>query len=82
MIVVDIYLPALGREYDFRLNETILIDILIDEITDVICQKEQCSMSDEIGKLTLWDIRQERRLSGRETLAECGIYSGSKLLLV
>ena len=40
MILVEISVPALGRRYDFELEETASLDLLTREVVEVICQKE------------------------------------------
>ena len=42
MIMADVYVPSIGRQYDFSLDEQAQISQLIPEIAEVICQKENC----------------------------------------
>jgi uncharacterized ubiquitin-like protein YukD len=45
MILVDIFVPILGRKYDFRLAADVSIERLILEICETICQRERCQMT-------------------------------------
>ena len=44
MIMADVYVPSIGRQYDFSLDEQAQISHLIQEIAEVICQKENCNL--------------------------------------
>ena len=44
MIMVDVTVPSIGRQYNFSLEEQASISMLIAEITEVICQKECCQI--------------------------------------
>ncbi|CBK75874.1 hypothetical protein CIY_34180 [Butyrivibrio fibrisolvens 16/4] len=43
MILVDINVPSIDKYYDFLLNENTPIASIIDEITEMIGQKEKLS---------------------------------------
>ena len=44
MINVDVYVPAMDRNYNFNLDEEASIKFLIDEISELICKKEHSSV--------------------------------------
>ena len=46
MIMADVYVPSIGRQYDFSLDEQAVIAQLIPEIAEVICQKENCTWAE------------------------------------
>ena len=82
MIMADVYVPSIGRQYDFSLDEQATIAHLIPEIAEVICQKENCTLggSEEELLLCLMDVRQI--LDKKKSLSNYGIGNGCSLLLV
>ena len=73
MILVDIYIPSLDKNYDFQVDENVSIKSLILEITDMI---------ENETKFMLCSMDQKKILEKYYTLKECDIRNGSKLLLV
>lgn len=82
MILVDIYVPVIDRIYDFLLDGSKYVDAVIEDIADMICQKEQWQIDGDIKNLSLWITSEHRRLSKNLTLADNGIISGMRLMLV
>ena len=82
MVLVDLELPALGRLYQFKLNETVPIDQLKEEIVEMICQKEQSRFIGEPEQLMLCSKMQETVLNPKKTLSELQIKEADKLILV
>lgn len=82
MIMVDVYVPSVDREYDFEIDEHAPVYMVTEEITAMVCQKEQCVLTGDVRKLLLCDRQTQRILSSRRSLSECGIKTGNKLLLV
>lgn len=80
MILVDIYVPALGREYDFKLDEKRTVAVLLEEISRLIAQKEHCRLVGESKELFL--CMQEKIFYPEFRLAKYGVTTGSHLLLV
>lgn len=81
MILVDVYVPAVDRVYDFWLDETKTAAVAAAGIAAMICQKEQWQLTGETGELSLWHSAQ-KRLADNLTLAENGIWAGERLLLI
>ena len=82
MILVDIVVPSVDKIYDFMLDETVPIFIVIDEIVDMVCRKEQCSISGDKEKLMLCSLEGQTILDKKRTLKEYGIINGKRLILV
>ncbi|MBO5030826.1 MAG: glutamyl-tRNA amidotransferase [Lachnospiraceae bacterium] len=82
MILVDVFVPAADNVYDFRLDEDVKIGLLIEEIGEMICQKEHCRMEGRMDKLLLCSMDNRNILSRDTTLAESGIKTGGKLMLL
>lgn len=82
MILVDLTVTSVNNVYDFNLDENTTIDLLIEEISELIEQKEQCVLAGDRKRLVLCDMRDRRILPSNYTLYECGIQTGDSLLLV
>ncbi|WP_167955902.1 hypothetical protein [Anaerosporobacter faecicola] len=82
MLQVDLYVPSLNKKYNFNLNETALVGTIIEELTEMICQKEQCTLFGEVGELMLVCIERQEVLQKQETLEQYGIITGNRLMLV
>ena len=53
MILVDIYVPSIGNTYDFQLDEEVPVGNVIEEISEMIGQKEHCRIVGDMTKLML-----------------------------
>ncbi len=82
MIIVDIEVPMLGRSFDFQIDENIPLNEVKEEITEMICRKEQCELKGDRGRLLLWDARTGRRLIREYSAEENGLVTGSRIILV
>lgn len=82
MILVDIFVPSVDKTYDFQLNEMVPVNILIEEVSEIIGQKERCSIIGDIQDLKLCDRKKQCVLPDNSTLYDCGIINGSKLILI
>lgn len=81
MISVDIYVPSLDQKYDFNLDENTKIRVIIEEIIEMVEQKECTVLSGNTKALLLCDRLRCLALPKDETLCSCGIFNGSSLLL-
>ena len=82
MILTDIYVPALNETYDFQLDETVPVRLLIDEIAGIV-QKKAGGIEEAVSHpFVLCSFEQMRILEGSKTLRESGIRNGNALLLV
>ena len=82
MLVVEIFLPSIGRTYECKLNEDIATHIVIEEISSVICQKEQCEINGNRADLIMVLCEKQQVLSSNLSLYENGVQSGDRLMLV
>lgn len=82
MIMVDVYVPAVDREYDFCLDQNVEISLLIEKISEMVAYKEHSRIVGSVGDLMLCDRENGRILQGGKTLHACRIQTGSKLMLV
>lgn len=82
MIMVDIFVPAVDKEYDFTLNADVKIKTIIEEISEMVAHKEQSEIVGDADQLMLCDRDGKTVLSDMMTLRECGIKTGSKMMLI
>jgi uncharacterized ubiquitin-like protein YukD len=82
MILVDIFVPSVNNVYDFQLDEYTPVGTIIEEIGELIEQKEHCQMVGDMGDLMLCLQKDSRILPKEQTLQECGVQTGNSLLLV
>ena len=82
MILVDIYIPSVDKTYDFQINEQSRISTVVEEITEMIGQKERSRIVGDISKLLLCEYSTGSVLDPETTLEQAGIGTGEKLLLV
>lgn len=82
MVLVDIYVPGINRTYDFSLNEDTKIALLLEEISGMICQKEQCELQGSVREFLLVSRNNQKILNSEMTLSFYHIAQGDQLLLV
>lgn len=81
-IYVEIEVPVLGNIYDFKLESSETIGVLLEEILSAIRQKEQCSFEEHKENFVLCFPDKEVLLHPKKRLADCEIVTASRLLLV
>ena len=82
MILVDVFVPSVNNVYDFRLDEETTVRSVIEEMCELIEQKEHCSLVGDIEEVMLCQQKDRRILQRDSTLVECGVETGSSLILV
>lgn len=82
MILVDVMVPSVDKSYDFNLDENAQIVLVMEEIVEMISQKEQCKIIGNKENLLLCRYDGQVILDKQMTLKECGITNGYRLLLV
>lgn len=82
MILVDIFVPSVNNVYDFQLDECTPIGTIIEEIGELIEQKEHCKMVGDVSELMLCLQKDKRILPKDRTLKECRVQTGNSMLLV
>lgn len=81
-MLVDMEFPAMSRLYQFNLNENVPVSQLLEEIVEMICQKEQTAFDGEMAKLLLCSRNRELVLDPARTLSELQIREADRLILV
>lgn len=82
MILVDIYIPSLDKNYDFQVDEKVSVENLTMEISEMIGNETKSGKISETEDFMLCSLDQNRVLKKFNTLIDCGIKNGSRLMLV
>ena len=82
MIIVDIIVESLDNTFDFKLDDDVVISKIIEDICEVLSQKEKCKPAIHTETLILCKYSSGYILPQNMTLRDCGIVSGDKLMLV
>ncbi|MBR1629548.1 MAG: glutamyl-tRNA amidotransferase [Lachnospiraceae bacterium] len=82
MVLVDIFVPSVNQSYDFQLNETIPVGTVIEEIAEMVGQKEHCEIVGNVGELVLCDMSTSAVLNNDRSLQDEGVFTGKRLILV
>lgn len=82
MINVDMYVPSMDRMYNFNLDEESGISMLIEEISELICQKERSSLNGKKNRFIMGSVDQALNFNPEYSLREYSVKNGEKLILV
>ena len=79
---VDVILPAVGHTYEFELNDDKMIGAVIEEIVEMVSQKEHCAFEAKASELILLHRESKRILNSYQTLEQSGVSNSDTLILV
>ncbi|MDD6729106.1 MAG: glutamyl-tRNA amidotransferase [Eubacteriales bacterium] len=82
MVIVDVYVPVVNKNYDFSVNEKSKISFVIEEISEIIAQKEGCSTIKNPESFILCNAANNSILDPEKTLEAYGLGNGIRLMLV
>ncbi|MCC8151643.1 MAG: EsaB/YukD family protein [Lachnospiraceae bacterium] len=82
MILVDVYVPAVNEQYDFKVDEDVPIAHVAEEIGEILTAGRAQRDEEMIGDLLLCDDSRKVILPMNETLKQNGIGNGSRLVLI
>lgn len=82
MILVDVNIPIIQKNYDFMLEENVNVQAAIDEIVEMVCQKEGFSSIENTAGFNLFLCYSQQFLENEKSLAENGVVTGDRLILV
>lgn len=82
MVLVDVIVPSVNKVYDFQLSENAQISTVIEEICEMISQKERVSIAGNVTDLLLCDKDTNCILENNKTLAECNVATGHSLIFI
>ena len=82
MILVDIYIPSLDKSYDFQVDENVSVENLTMEISEMIGNETKSGKINKNEDFMLCSLDQNKVLKKYNTLKDCGMKNGSRLMLV
>lgn len=82
MIIVNIRVPAIEKVYNFSVNEKVRTEDLIEEIVEMVKQKEGVRFRGDLSSLVLYSVDSGTSFRRERCLSDYGIYSGDELMLV
>ena len=82
MIIVNVKVPALEKVYNFSLEEKALVGEIIEEIVELVTQRDQLTFGGDIQDMVLYLREDGIHLDRDSTLDKYGIQGGSELILV
>lgn len=82
MILINVLFLELNQSYDFKTEENAQIGRVIEEMVEMIAQKEQLSVEKDRGFFLLCRPETQEVFNPSQSLAELGVCSGDTLLLV
>lgn len=81
MIIVEIEVPIMGKRYDFQIDENVPLYEVKEEITDMICRKEQCTLKGDLRRMLIW-TQDGREISQECSAQENGLRTGNQIMLI
>ncbi len=81
MIIINVEIPIMGKDYDFQIDENVPLYEAQEEIAEMICRRQQCRMNGQEHRLILWDKKRNLMLRREGTALENGLETGSELLM-
>lgn len=82
MILVDVYLPSVDATYDFILDESISVEKIVFEISEMVSKKMKNEKIDYTNDFFLYSMKDRKLLRKELSLHMNGIKDGDKLMLV
>lgn len=79
MITVMVYSVMFETEYEFRIDDDTDISEIVEEIGEMICQREQCELSGDPSRFMLFSKQKKIVLDSKATLRDYGIKNGDSL---
>ena len=82
MIIVDISVEAFNKDYDFKLDDTVTVSKITEEICEMLTQKEKSTPIQNSESLILCKSDTGSILPSGMTLKACNVVSGDRLMLI
>lgn len=81
MINVEVHVPMIQKSYDFMLDESVRVYSVIEEIVELICQKEGFTEIEDSKGFHLFSYLTESLLNPEANFIENGVTNGMCLIL-
>ena len=80
-MIVEVRVPLVSSEFEFDLNEEVLICEIQNEIMETICQKLHIE-NEANPKTILLHMQSKSILNNYQTLVQAGVKNGDTLIIV
>lgn len=81
MIIVNVKVPVLEKNYDVQIDENVPMIIVIRDIADMISRENQYDVIQDKSRMLLWNDAIHRPVIREMTAAENGLQTGSSLTI-
>lgn len=82
-ILAEVICPAVSKTYDFIIDSTLTVGEAVERIADEIRRAERIDiLFSEIESVSLFSSEYRYPLNAAMKICDCGIMSGSRLMLV
>lgn len=81
MMIVNVRVPAIEKVYNFSLEERAKVRELIEEITELISQKENVPFQGNLDEMILCSVENGELCGKDRSLSDYGIVDGAELIL-
>lgn len=82
VIMLEISIPAIDKEYDFKIDEDASVKLIIEEIAEMVCRREQNNLIGDESEFLLCNINTNTIFDKNKSLRDYGIGNGEKLIMV
>ena len=82
MIIVNVVFGEMNKAYDFKVEESEKIQQIVEEMVEMIAEKEHLNLSKHSGLFLLCDQKKQKVFSPYRTLAEEQGGYGDTLFLI
>ena len=80
MIMIDIFVPALYKAFDFEVDEKTTPEVVIGKVTQII--ERYLGTGYEREPIALFSYRKGELINNHTALASQGILNGDRLILI
>lgn len=81
-MTIELEVPMLDCRMEMQLNEQLELRILLEEITELICQREHCIFQGDPSQLMLVHRDGKQILSLDQKPVPAGIRNGGRMILI
>ncbi|MDO4413738.1 MAG: hypothetical protein Q4C20_01530 [Erysipelotrichaceae bacterium] len=81
MIIINVEVPVLDKKYDVRVNETVQLVKIRNELIDLICREEQCQVEGDRNRFLFYDVNSHRMLDLSLSAYENNLKTGQSVIL-
>ena len=82
MILVDIYIPSVDQNYDFEIDEDMVLEELVDKLSVLLSAYLNTNLKKNHNEFMLCSYKKMEILDYHKTLRQSGISNGDHLLFV